>query len=168
MRSRSILLFLPLALALAACQPQAGPLSDEDVAAIRNSHAAYHEVALGKDWDAVVTYYTTDAVIMPPNQPAVHERDAIRDWYASFPPVTEVALPIVEIDGRGDIAYVRGTYKLTLVIEGAPEPITDTGKNLAIWRRQPDGSWKMAVDTFNSDVPVPSMEGEHPEEGEHN
>ena len=161
-------ILLPFAITLTACQPQPGPWSEEEVAAIRNTHAAYHEVALDKDWDAVVTYYTTDAVIMPPNQPAVHGRDAIRDWYASFPPVTEVELPIVEIDGRGDIAYVRGTYALTMVIEGAPEPITDTGKNLAIWRKQEDGSWKIAVDTFNSDLPLPSsMEGEHSEEVEH-
>ncbi|UCD25233.1 MAG: DUF4440 domain-containing protein [Gemmatimonadota bacterium] len=156
------------ALLLTACQPQAGALSEEDVAAIRNTHAAYYAVALDKDWDAVVTYYAADAVIMPPNQPAVHGRDAIRDWYASFPPVTAVELPIVEIDGRGDMAYVRGTYVLTMVIEGNPEPITDTGKNLAIWRKQEDGSWKMAVDTFNSDLPLTPMEGEHPEEGEHN
>ncbi len=149
---------LTFSLVVTACQPGVGPLSEEDVATIRSTHAAYHEVALAKDWDAVVTYYTTDAVIMPPNQLAVHGRDAIRDWYASFPPVTEVELPIVEIDGRGDIAYVRGTYTLTMVIEGIPEPITDIGKNLAIWRRQPDGSWLMAVDTFNSDLALPSAE----------
>lgn len=149
---------LTIALVVIACQPGVGPLSEEDVANIRSAHAAYQEVALAKDWSAVVQYYTTDAVIMPPNQPAVHGRDAIRDWYATFPSVTEVELPIVEIDGRGDIAYVRGTYTLTMVIEGAPEPVTDTGKNLAIWRREPDGSWLMAVDTFNSDLALPSAE----------
>ncbi len=37
MRTRSILPVLAaLALTITACQPQAGPLSDEDVAAIRN------------------------------------------------------------------------------------------------------------------------------------
>jgi uncharacterized protein (TIGR02246 family) len=137
-------------------------LCEAGEAAIRDAHAAYHEAALAKDWDAVVTYYTTDAVIMPPNQPTVQGRDAIRDWYASFPPVSEVELPIVELDGWGDIAYARGTYSLTMVIEGAPEPIMDMGKNLAIWRKQPDGSWKIAVDTFNSDLPIPSAGGEHP------
>ncbi|UCG88728.1 MAG: DUF4440 domain-containing protein [Gemmatimonadota bacterium] len=149
---------LMLTLGVTTCRPGVGRLSEEDVAAIRSTHAAYHEVVSAKDWDAVVTYYTTDAVIMPPNQPAVHGRDPIRDWYASFPPVTEVELPIVEIDGRGDIAYVRGTYTLTMAIKGTPEPIMDSGKNLAIWRRQPDGSWLIAIDTFNSDLASPSAE----------
>ena len=141
-----------------ACQPDVGSLSDEDIAAIRSTAAAYHEAAGAKDWDAVVTYYMTDAVIMPPNQPAVQGRAGIREWYADFPTVTEVELPIVEIDGRGDLAYARGTYTLTMVIEGVPEPVTDTGKNLAIWRRQSDGSWLIAIDTFNSDLTLPSME----------
>lgn len=122
---------------------------------------------MAKDWDAVVTYYTTDAVIMPPNQPAVQGRDAIREWYARFPPVEEVELPIVNIGGSGDVAFVRGTYSLTIRIEGAPEPITDTGKNLAVWRRQENGSWKMVVDTFNSDLPLAPAEGEHSEGEEH-
>ncbi len=168
MRSRSILAFLLLALTLAACQPEVEPLSMEDVSAIRNTAAAYHEAAVSKDWDAVAEYYTPDAVIMPPNQPAIQGRTSIREWYASFPPVSEVELPIVEIDGRGDLAYTRGTYTLTMMIAGAPEPVTDSGKNLQIWLKQPDGSWLIAIDTFNTDLPLPPMEGEHSEEGEHN
>lgn len=146
-----------LAFTMMGCQPQAGPLSDEDVAAIRETAAAYHEAALAKDWDAVAGFYTEDAVLMPPNQPAVQGTAAIKDWHASFPPVSEVELPIVEIDGRGGLAYARGTYTLTIALEGAPEPITDSGKSLAIWRRQADGSWLIGIDTFNSDLPLPEQ-----------
>jgi ketosteroid isomerase-like protein len=33
------------------------------------------------------------------------------------------------------------------------------GKHLSIWKRQPDGNWKIAVDMFNADgPPVPSTE----------
>jgi len=166
---RLALVAISCSLLCIACQPgQLGSLSEEDIAAIRNTAAAYHEAAVAKDWDAVATYYTTDAVIMPPNQPAVQGRDGIKEWYASFPPVTEVELPIIEIDGRGDLAYARGTYTLTIVMEGVTEPLTDSGKNLAIWRKQTDGSWRIAVDTFNSDLPLPSMGSEHMEREEHN
>jgi len=151
---------VPFTLALAACQPEASPLSADDRAAIRETAAAYHEAAMAKDWDTVSEFYTEDAVVMPPNLPAVQGRAAIREWYASFPPVTELALPIAEIDGRGDLAFARGAYTLTMMIEGAPETITDRGKNLAIWRKQTDGAWRIAIDTFNSDLPLPPMEGE--------
>jgi len=33
---------------------------------------------------------------------------------------------------------------------------------------QPNGSWLITLDIWNSSDPLPSMEGEHPEEGEHN
>ena len=134
---RLALVAISCSLLCIACQTgQLGSLSEEDVVAIRNTAAAYHEAAVAKDWDAVATYYTTDAVIMPPNQPAVRGRDGIKVWYAGFPPVTE--------------------------------PLTDSGKNLAIWRKQTDGSWRIAVDVFNSDLPLPSMGSEHMEREEHN
>jgi len=151
---------LSFTLALAACQPGVGPLSADEKTAIRETAAAYHEAAMAKDWDAVSEFYTEDAVVMPPNQPAVQGRAAIREWYANFPPVTELELPIGEIDGRRDLAFARGAYKLTMMIEGAPETIADRGKNLAIWRKQTDGSWRIAIDTFNSDLPLPPMERE--------
>jgi len=34
-------------------------------------------------------------------------------------------------------------------------PMTDHGKYATIWRKQTDGSWKVVVDIFNSDVEMP-------------
>jgi ketosteroid isomerase-like protein len=31
---------------------------------------------------------------------------------------------------------------------------TDKGKYVTIWRKQPDGSWKVVEDMFNSDIPM--------------
>jgi ketosteroid isomerase-like protein len=33
--------------------------------------------------------------------------------------------------------------------------IQDTGKDMAVWKKQSDGTWKMVADTFNSDNPLP-------------
>jgi ketosteroid isomerase-like protein len=40
---------------------------------------------------------------------------------------------------------------MTVHPDGAPGPVEDQGKFLEIRRRQPDGSWLLAVDIFNSD-----------------
>jgi ketosteroid isomerase-like protein len=40
--------------------------------------------------------------------------------------------------------------------DGKGQPVHDTGKILEIWKKQPDGKWKCIVDTWNSDLPVPT------------
>ena len=93
---------------------------------------------------------------MPPNQPMVQGSEAILAWMEAFPPLTEFDLIAVEIDGYGDLAYVRGTGTMTMTPEGAPEPIKDTVKFIEIRRKQDDGSWLIAIDIFNSDLPLPA------------
>lgn len=72
----------------------------------------------------------------------------------SFPPIGEFRLTAEEVDGRGDIAFVSGTYAMTLTPPGASEPIKDTGKYVEIRRKQTDGRGLIAVDIFNSDLPA--------------
>jgi uncharacterized protein (TIGR02246 family) len=143
---------------LAACQvpaPEVGPLSEEDVAAIKASPDAFAKTVLAGDWAAYAALYTEDGVFMPPNMPVVEGRAAIQAWMEPFPPFTQYELTIVQIDGRGNLAFVRGTYSMTLIVEGTPEPIHDIGKYVEIWRKQQDGKWLLALDIWNSDLPLP-------------
>jgi ketosteroid isomerase-like protein len=34
--------------------------------------------------------------------------------------------------------------------------IMDDGKYSTVWKKQADGSWKLAVDMFNSNTPLPA------------
>jgi ketosteroid isomerase-like protein len=34
------------------------------------------------------------------------------------------------------------------------KPINDRGKYLAVWKKQPDGTWKCVMDIWNSDLPA--------------
>jgi ketosteroid isomerase-like protein len=64
--------------------------------------------------------------------------------------INEFKAEPVEIEGRGDLAYARGIFSWTFrVAEG--EPFSDTGKWIAIWRRQADGSWLLSHDIWDSD-----------------
>jgi uncharacterized protein (TIGR02246 family) len=143
---------------LAACQapaPEVGPLSEEDVAAIKASADVFVEAVLAGDWAAFAALYTEDAVFMPPNGPVVEGRVAIQAFLEPFPSITQYEATIVQIDGRGNLAFVRATYSETYIVEGTPEPIHDTGKFVEIWRKQPDGKWLIAVEIWNSDLPLP-------------
>lgn len=130
-----------------------GTLSSVDVATIRAVSDQFTKLLIARDFEALVNLYTNDAVLMPPHHPAAHGRTAIGQWISGFPRVTAMTLGIEDIDGRADVAYVRGTYTMTLHPEGAPAAVQDQGKYLEIRRRQADGSWPVAIDTFNSDRP---------------
>ena len=150
---------LALVVASTACQPpaqEAGPLSDEDVAAIRAIPQSYAEAVLASDWAAVAPHYTEDAVRLPPNALLIEGRAAIQAAYEGLPRTfTEFSSTPLEIDGRGDLAYARGTATLTLAVEGVPEPVSDTVKYLEILRKQPDGAWLISRICWNSDLPLP-------------
>ena len=140
------------AVLLSACQPPAPTtLSDADIAAIRAENASYASAVNAKDWAALAALYAQDAIIMPANHPPVTGRDNIRSFFEGFPPMSAFANPIVEIEGQGDLAYVRGTYTLTVSQEGGT-PVTDSGKWIEVRRRQADGSWQVTRDIWNSDV----------------
>ena len=138
---------------LAACAPPPGPaeLSAEDLEAIEAVTSSWSEAMNAKDWDALAALYTEDAVMMAPDAPAIEGRAAIREFFVAFPPVESIQLDALDVDGRGDLAFVRGTYIMTLVSEEGP--VEDVGKYLEIRRREADGTWRLYADIFNSDLP---------------
>jgi ketosteroid isomerase-like protein len=56
----------------------------------------------------------------------------------------------------GDLAYQRGTFTVAATPKAGGETRNLSGNFLRIYRRQPDGSWRMVRDMFNSDKPTPS------------
>ena len=151
-----LLAALALALASAACQPpaqEAGPLSEEDVAAIRAANDEWIQAYRDNDVAALVALYSDDAVIMPPNGSVIEGRAAILAYHEAVT-VTEYSESTLEIDGRDGIAYIRGTSSM-VGIGGDGEAVTASDKFLAILRRQADGSWLFTHEIWNSDLPLP-------------
>jgi ketosteroid isomerase-like protein len=134
-------------------------LTNADKEAIRKRADAVVSIANAptKDWDAYVrTDYTEDATVLPPNSPALQGWDAIKSYILTEGTVSDFKVEMLEIEGRGDLAYVRGTYSMTVAPPGASGPTKDTGKYIEIWRKQADGSWKVIRDIFNSDLQTPT------------
>lgn len=132
-----------------------GGLSDEGVAAINGAVESYSEAFVANDWPTFATHYAEDAVAMPPNAPAVQGRAAILEMAESWPTITAFSPTVAEIDGCRDLAFLRGSYTFSVMPEGAPEAMEDAGKYIEIWRQQPDGSWLIAAEIWNSDNPPP-------------
>lgn len=156
MRTR-IAALLGASAAIIACQaPPISEMTDKDIEAIRESTDAWTQAMESRDFAAAAGLFTVDAVVMPPNQAAIKGRDAIRAWYEVGPRVSDINLEILEVDGHANLAFVRGRYSMTITPEGAPEPISDTGKYVEIRHRVADGSWLITVDMFSSNLPIPN------------
>jgi len=137
-------------------EPGVRALSDEDVAAIKAIGPAMDKAALAGDFDAALALFTEDVLVMGSNSPTFQGRSTWLEIVNSLGmTVTEHVLEFVEVDGYGDIAYARGIWKEAYNIEGVEEPHKDKGKALGILRKQPDGSWLIAVWAWSSDLPLP-------------
>ncbi|UCE38938.1 MAG: DUF4440 domain-containing protein [Thermoplasmata archaeon] len=145
---------IPLALLLCltfSCQTltekaetEAGALSDEDVAAIKTAHDAILQATLASDLEATLEFYTEDAILIMEGI-VVEGREAYKETLKALSKAsttfTAANITIAEIDGRYDLAFVRGTSSTTMRREGVPKPIQRTGKFIEIMRKKDDGSW---------------------------
>lgn len=130
----------------------ADALTSQDRRQIKAFYDTWSGRLLKQDFEGMAELYTEDAVVMPPNRPAIRGKGQVLDFMRAFPRVTRAEFDVDEIDGYGDIAYVTGRYSMTLEPEGAPDSVEDRGKYIEVRRKQPDGSWLMSRDIFNSDL----------------
>jgi ketosteroid isomerase-like protein len=127
-------------------------LTDSDLAAIRAAIEQDAAAVRRADWDAITRLFTADAIRFPPHQPPIRGRTAMRAWLETFPPIEAFAITADEIAGGDGLAFVRGTYAMTL---GGATPVSDRGNYMGLMRQQPDGSWLWTTDMAASELPLP-------------
>jgi ketosteroid isomerase-like protein len=137
----------------AACKVAPPDLSEADRTSIRAATDSFVANQRARRDSATAEMYVESASLMPPNAGIVEGRAAIRAWLAAFPPMANFTLTPIEIDGRGDLAYVRGTYSFTLVGPDGHQISEDRGKFVEVRRRE-NGKWLVVIDIFNSDLPA--------------
>lgn len=150
---------LSVAALLAGASPAAAKV---DVAAERaalfQTDKAWSQAAASKDVEKTLSFWTDDASVFPPGQPAVVGKDAIRRY------VTEsFALPgfsirwetsAFEVSASGDMAYGLGTNVVT-INDPQGKVITERGRGVAVWRKGKDGSWRCVIDIWNAGPGAP-------------
>jgi ketosteroid isomerase-like protein len=137
-------------ISVVGCQSSPAPLSKADIRAHHAMSQEFLDRVHAKDWTGLSRMYTEDAVVMQPNQPALVGRAAIREFWASIPPIKELRFADDGIIGEGDLVFVYGRYWLVFDLPGAP---SDEGKYLDVRSRQPDGGWKYVAEMANSSLP---------------
>jgi ketosteroid isomerase-like protein len=129
--------------------------------ALRDLDAQWSAAAGAKDLDKTVSFYSDDAIVMPPNAPSATTKEAIRtvwkDLLASPGLTISWKTTKVEVAKSGDIAFLSGTYELTMN-DASGKPVNDRGKYVEVWEKQANGKWKCGADIWNSDLPVAPAE----------
>ena len=117
------------------------------------------KAAAAKDLEQTITYYSDDAIVLPPNSSSATTKEAIRNVWKELLASPELVITWkparVELAKSGDMAWVNGAYQLTMK-DPSDRPINDHGKYLEIWKKQTDGKWKCGADMWNSDLAAPA------------
>jgi uncharacterized protein (TIGR02246 family) len=141
-------------LAVSCAQPQQKPAEMPDTraadeATIRAADADWAKAAAAKDLDKCMSYYQDDAVFFSSGSPAVLGKDNIRNVIQrmlSAPMQLTINVAGVDVSRSGDLAVDRGTVEAAVTSKKG-KTTTQTSEYVLVWKKQADGSWKIAADT---------------------
>ena len=149
-------------LPLAALLCLAGTASAQDPAdstaaaqAIAQSAQAFSRALERGDAEGMAAQYVDDAVLVPPNGRVIAGRDSIRVfWTPRNPDFRTLAhsLTTDRLEVVGEVAVEVGTWRQEGQLED-DQPRESAGRYLVVWRRQPDGAWKMQFDSWTTPFP---------------
>ena len=109
------------------------------------------------DFQSMQTLFTPDSVLLSPNEPAVEGSEAVVEVWKSWADFNNVAIAWganrIDISSSGDMAYDYGWY--TFAFDSEDGRVENKGKHIVVWKKI-DGTWKVAADIFNTDLPLPS------------
>jgi ketosteroid isomerase-like protein len=129
----------------AGCGAASAGLSEADKAAIRTASQRYVEADEARNIDGMLQVVSEDAVYMPPSHVPIEGREAIREFVKPHP-WEKLSQTPAEIDGRGDVAFVRGAWSVTF--NGKPV----TGNYIEIWQKQSDAAWRIIRKVWNTNT----------------
>jgi uncharacterized protein (TIGR02246 family) len=135
---------------------------------VKDVEAAWVKDIATKDADKFASYYSDDASLLMPNAPTISGRENIKAALRPMLADPNFALTFqatrAEASKGGDFVYTVGTYSMTMSRPSDKTPVTDKGKYLTVFKKQPNGSWKAVADMISSDMPAQS---DRPQHGSH-
>jgi len=118
---------------------------EADIQAIRNITEEWQIAINAGDLDTLMSFYSEDAIKIPPNEPAVRGKDAIQSGYQKLfeRNIRQEKHVVADIKISGDLAVTNTTWTLPGITEKVEGPSKPTGNWIRIFGKQPDGAWKI-------------------------
>ena len=151
---RSKLSFLPLLPCLILSCNTSNPDFKAEETTIMRADSTWAVLAKeGVDTEKILSYWSDDAVVLPPGQPMVKGKDALRKMVRDSKNIPGFSITWksseIQFSPDGKMAYMSGENLMTMN-DTAGNKITIPGRGYTIWRKQADGNWKCVVDIWNN------------------
>ncbi len=119
--------------------------------AIEGANKKFMEAVRQANATLLASLYTEDATLLPPGGDMIKGRAGIEAFWSGGLQmgIKEAVLRTVGVSGAGDLAYEIGTFTLKIRPEGQ-EVVEQKGKYVVVWKKGPDGTWKLHADIWNS------------------
>jgi len=127
--------------------------ADIDRTAITRTTAEFLAAVNASDAERCSAVWAANGVLMAPHHPSVQGHQAIVQYFRNLFSRSKFRFTFTSshIHLAGDTALERLTYTAVIWPGDDAPPIEDVGKGLHVYQRQPDGSWKLTHDIWNSD-----------------
>jgi len=152
MRRSFLGVFIVLGILLSSCSEK--PI-DQEAAALELMELSRNWSAMlaSGDLEASIDFWADDAVMLPPDLPALYGKAAIREYVmeASSIPGFKISWEpeSASISEGGDMGYLIERNVIEMDGENG-EPIIIHGKVVTVWRKDSNGQWKNVADIWNS------------------
>jgi uncharacterized protein (TIGR02246 family) len=128
-----------------------------DKAAVESTTAAVHQALRSNDVERFMNYVADDVLFMPPGEPPVRGREAVRQWITRFLMqyrTSNLILADREVFVGGRWAVEVGTFEWALQPAAGGAAVVDRGNYMQVWKQQDDKTWRFAREVYNSSVPI--------------
>lgn len=149
-----------LLFSLVACEtpqkidPQAEALN------LMEASRAWARVAREGNVDQILSYWDENAVLMMPGMADLKGREQLRQMVegSSGMPGFEIDWEPKEarVSASGDLGFVVA-HKYFKVNDSLGNPIITHFREVTLWEKKPDGSWKNIIDIYNVDPSITSI-----------
>lgn len=130
---------------------------------VLNATAVLADALARGDAAAAASLYADDSRLLTSAAELLNGRSEIQEyWQAGIAfGLSSLELQTIELSVGDKVAIEIGRYALAVDGDGSAT-VAEHGKYVAFHRRQPDGSWRRAVDVFNAHVPARHDRREEP------
>jgi ketosteroid isomerase-like protein len=150
-----------LSLLIAACTPAPGkPDLDAEKAALMQASRDWAATIPTGNVDSILSYWSDDAVVMPPDEPAIVGKAAIRAFVTGMFAIPGFSITWepeqAMISASGDMGYLIERNSATFS-DSTGAKVTQLAKAVTVWRKDAQGQWKCVVDTWNNVMAHPVL-----------